>query len=191
MEKTLRYGMVGGDLKAFIGEVHRKAINFDTRAKLVAGCFSIDPVLGKETAIAYGVDMSRNYLDYKEMAQKESQREDGIDWVSICTPNFLHYHVAKEFLLHNINVVCEKPLCFTIEEAEELEKIAKERDLVFAITYTYTGYTMVKLAREMIRKGEIGKVVNINVEYAQDWLVNSLDPKNQKATKSSFVNGCC
>ena len=123
MEKTLRYGMVGGDLKAFIGEVHRKAINFDTRAKLVAGCFSIDPVLGKETAIAYGVDMSRNYLDYKEMAEKESQREDGIDWVSICTPNFLHYQVAKEFLLHNINVVCEKPLCFTIEEAEELEKI--------------------------------------------------------------------
>ncbi len=185
MEKTLRYGMVGGDLKAFIGEVHRKAINFDTRAKLVAGCFSIDPVLGKETAIAYGVDMSRNYLDYKEMAEKESQREDGIDWVSICTPNFLHYQVAKEFLLHNINVVCEKPLCFTIEEAEELEKIAKERDLVFAITYTYTGYTMVKVAREMIRKGEIGKVVNINVEYAQDWLVNSLDPKNQKATTLS------
>lgn len=185
MIKTLRYGMVGGDLKAFIGEVHRKAINFDTRAKLVAGCFSIDPVLGKECAEAYGVDMSRNYLDYKEMAEKESKREDGIDWVSICTPNFMHYQIAKEFLLHNINVVCEKPLCFTIEEADELVKLAKERNLVFAVTYTYTGYTMVKVAREMIQKGDIGKIVSVNVEYAQDWLIDSLDPNNQKATSLS------
>lgn len=185
MEKIVRYGMVGGDLKAFIGEVHRKAINFDTRAKLVAGAFSIDPVLAKETAEAYHVDPSRAYDDYKEMAEKESQREDGIDFVSICTPNFLHYQIAKEFLLHNINVVCEKPLCFTIEEAEELVRIAKERNLIFAITYTYTGYTMVKVAREMIQKGKIGKLVAVNVEYAQDWLVNSLDPENQKATSLS------
>lgn len=185
MIKTLRYGMVGGDLKAFIGEVHRKAINFDTRAKLVAGCFSIDPILGKECAEAYGVDMSRNYLDYKEMAEKESKREDGIDWVSICTPNFMHYQIAKEFLLHNINVVCEKPLCFTIEEADELVKLAKEKNLVFAVTYTYTGYTMVKVAREMIQKGDIGKIVSVNVEYAQDWLIDSLDPNNQKATSLS------
>ena len=165
MVKQLRYGMVGGDLKAFIGEVHRKAINFDTRAKLVAGCFSADEKLGVETAEAYNVDPSRTYKDYKEMAEKESQREDKIDFVSICTPNFLHYQIAKEFLLHDINVVCEKPLCFTQEEAVELEKIAKERNLVFAITYTYTGYTMVKVAKEMIEKGKIGKIVSINVEY--------------------------
>lgn len=185
MAEFLRYGMVGGDLKAFIGEVHRKAINFDTRAKLVAGSFSIDPNLAKETAEAYGVDPSRSYSDFKEMAEKESAREDGIDWVSICTPNFLHYAIAKEFLLHNINVVCEKPLCFTVEEAEELVRIAKERDLVFAVTYTYTGYTMVKVAREMIQKGELGKLVSVNVEYAQDWLIDSLDPQNQKATSLS------
>lgn len=185
MAEFLRYGMVGGDLKAFIGEVHRKAINFDTRAKLVAGSFSIDPNLAKETAEAYGVDPSRSYSDFKEMAEKESAREDGIDWVSICTPNFLHYAIAKEFLLHNINVVCEKPLCFTVEEAEELVRIAKERDLVFAVTYTYTGYTMVKVAREMIQKGELGKLVSVNVEYAQDWLIDSLDPENQKATSLS------
>lgn len=185
MAEFLRYGMVGGDLKAFIGEVHRKAINFDTRAKLVAGCFSVNPEYAKETAEAYHVDPSRSYADYKEMAEKESAREDGIDWVSICTPNFLHYAIAKEFLLHNINVVCEKPLCFTIEEAEELVRIAKERDLVFAVTYTYTGYTMVKVAREMIQKGELGKLVSVNVEYAQDWLVDSLDPENQKATSLS------
>lgn len=185
MAEFLRYGMVGGDLKAFIGEVHRKAINFDTRAKLVAGSFSINPDLAKETAEAYGVDPSRSYSDYREMAEKESAREDGIDWVSICTPNFLHYAIAKEFLLHNINVVCEKPLCFTVEEAEELVRIAKERDLVFAVTYTYTGYTMVKVAREMIQKGELGKLVSVNVEYAQDWLIDSLDPENQKATSLS------
>lgn len=185
MAEFLRYGMVGGDLKAFIGEVHRKAINFDTRAKLVAGSFSIDLNLAKETAEAYGVDPSRSYSDFKEMAEKESAREDGIDWVSICTPNFLHYAIAKEFLLHNINVVCEKPLCFTVEEAEELVRIAKERDLVFAVTYTYTGYTMVKIAREMIQKGELGKLVSVNVEYAQDWLIDSLDPENQKATSLS------
>lgn len=183
--KTLRYGMVGGDMKAFIGEVHRKAINFDTRAKLVAGAFSIDPKLGRETAEAYGVDMSRYYENYEDMAEKESARPDGIDWVSICTPNFLHYQIAKCFLLHNINVVCEKPLCFTEEEAEELVALAKERNLVFAITYTYTGYTMVKVAREMIAKGEIGKIVSVNVEYAQDWLIDSLDPANQKATSLS------
>lgn len=185
MVERLTYGMVGGDLKAFIGEVHRKAINFDTRASLVAGCFSADEKLGEETAKAYRVDPSRVYKDYKEMALKESKREDKIDWVSICTPNFLHYEIAKEFLLHGINVVCEKPLCFTLEEALELEKIAKEKNLVFAITYTYTGYTMVKVAKEMIAKGKIGKIVNINVEYAQDWLVNSLDPKNQKETTLS------
>ena len=105
MKKRLTSGMVGGDLKAFIGEVHRKAINFDTRATLVAGAFSIDPKLAEECADAYNVDPSRRYKDYKEMAKKESEREDGIDWVSICTPNFLHYEIAKEFLLHNINVV--------------------------------------------------------------------------------------
>lgn len=183
--ERLTYGMVGGDLKAFIGEVHRKAINFDTRAKLVAGCFSSDEKLGVETAEAYCVDPSRTYKDYKEMAEKESQREDKIDFVSICTPNFLHYQIAKEFLLNGINVVCEKPLCFTIEEAKELESIAKEKGLTFAITYTYTGYTMVKVAKEMIEKGKIGKIVSINVEYVQDWLINSLDPKNQKSTTLS------
>ena len=185
MKTRLTYGMVGGDLKAFIGDVHRKAIGFDTRATLVAGCFSSDEKLGKETAEAYKVDLSRTYKDYKEMAEKEAAREDKIDWVSICTPNFLHYEIAKTFLEKGINVVCEKPLCFTLEEADELERLAKEKNLVFAITYTYTGYTMVKVAREMIKKGKIGKIININVEYAQDWLVNSLDPKNQKETTLS------
>jgi predicted dehydrogenase len=185
MEKFLRWGMVGGDIKAFIGGVHRKAVAMDPRAQLVAGAFSIDPKLHVETADAFHIAADRRYDDYKTMAEKESKRPDGIDWVSICTPNFLHYQIAKEFLEHGINVVCEKPLCFTEEEAAELVALAKKKNLVFAMTYTYTGYTMVKVAREMIQKGKIGKIVSINVEYVQDWLTSSLDPANQKATTLS------
>ncbi len=176
MAKQVRFGMVGGDVHAFIGEVHRKAINFDPRAELVAGCFSNIPEYNVETAEVYCVDKSRVYDDYKEMAAKEAAREDGIDFVSICTPNFLHYAVAKEFLLAGINVVCEKPLCFEIEEGEELERIAKEKGLFFAVTYTYTGYTMTRVMKEMIAEGKIGDIVAVNAEYAQDWLINELEP---------------
>lgn len=176
MAKQIRFGMVGGDLHAFIGEVHRKAINFDTRAQLVAGCFSNIPEYNAETAEAYCVDKSRVYDDYKEMAAKESARQDGIDFVSIATPNFLHYEVAKEFLSHGINVVCEKPLCFEIAQGEELVKLAKEKGLLFGITYTYTGYTMTKVMKEMIAEGKIGKIAAVNAEYAQDWLINELSP---------------
>ena len=176
MAKQVRYGMVGGSLNAFIGEVHRKAINFDPRAELVAGCFSRNKEVNAETAEAYSIDSSRVYESYKEMAEKEAAREDGIDFVSICTPNATHYEVAKEFLLNGINVVCEKPLCFTVEQAEELVKISKEKDLLFGITYTYTGYTMTKVMKEMIAEGKIGKIATVNAEYVQDWLINELEP---------------
>lgn len=176
--KKVTYGMVGGSLHAFIGEVHRKAINFDTRAQLVAGCFSRTSKYAQETAEAYCVDPSRNYKDYKEMAEEEAAREDGIDFVSICTPNFLHYEVAKTFLMKGINVVCEKPLCFQVEEALELERLAKEKNLVFGVTYTYTGYTMSKVMKEMIATGKIGKIATINAEYAQDWLLDELSDQS-------------
>ena len=176
MAKQIRYGMVGGTLHAFIGEVHRKAINFDTRAELAAGCFSKNPENNIETANAYCVDKSRIYNDYMEMAAKEADREDGIDFVIIATPNFLHYEVAKEFLTRGINVVCEKPLCFEIEQGEELVSLAKEKGLLFCITYTYTGYTMTKVMKEMIAEGKLGKITSVNAEYAQDWLINELAP---------------
>ena len=199
MGKQVRYGMVGGDINAFIGEVHRKAINFDTRAELVAGCFSDIPEYNADTGTAYCVDESRVYGDYKEMAKKESQRTDGIDFVSICTPNFLHYEVSKEFLLCGINVVCEKPLCFEVEQAEELETIAREKGLLFAMTYTYTGYTMTKVMKEMIAQGKIGEIAAVNAEYAQDWLINELEPKEgvaenlsvwRKDPKYSGISNC-
>lgn len=177
MAKEIRYGMVGGDVHAFIGEVHRKAINFDTRAGLVAGCFSDIPEYNVETAEAYGVDSSRMYQDYKEMAEKEAARGDGIDFVSIVTPNFLHYEIAKEFLLKGINVVCEKPLCFEVEQAAELRELAAEKGLLFAMTYGYTGYTMSKVIKEMIAEGKIGDIVAVNAEYAQDWLLDMISPE--------------
>ena len=117
----IRYGMVGGSMKAFIGDVHRKAINFDPRVKLVAGCFSTREALNKETGEVYGLDADRVYASYQEMAKAEAAREDGIDFVSIVTPNDTHYPVAKAFLEAGINVVCEKPLCFTVAQAEDLK----------------------------------------------------------------------
>lgn len=174
MAEKLRYGMVGGDLHAFIGEVHRKALNFDNRVELVAGSFSDIPEYNVETAEDYSVSPERTHQDYHEMAKAEAARPDGIDFVSIATPNHLHYDVAKTFLENGINVVCEKPLCFEVSQAEELARLAKERGLLFGVTYAYPGYTMVKVMRDMIREGTIGNLVAVNAEYAQDWLLNQL-----------------
>ena len=179
MAKKIRYGMVGGSMQAFIGEVHRKAINFDPRVELVAGCFSTREVLNKETGETYCLDPERVYADYKEMAQKEAARDDGIDFVSIVTPNSTHYPVAKAFLEAGINVVCEKPLCFTVEQAEDLKRTAEEKDLLFGVTHGYTGYCMSRVMREMVAEGKIGKIVSVNAEYAQDWLLDELDPDNK------------
>jgi predicted dehydrogenase len=174
MEKLIRYGMVGGSLHAFIGEVHRKAISFDNRAELAAGVFSTNLEKNAETADAYGVDRTRVYSDYREMAAKEAGREDKIDFVIIAAPNSLHYEAAREFLLQGINVVCEKPLCFEIGQAEELRRLTEEKGLLFCVAYTYTGYTMTKVMKEMIAEGKLGKIAAVNAEYAQDWLIGEL-----------------
>ncbi len=168
---VIKYGMIGGHLNAFIGEVHRNAIGLNHQTQLVCGAFSTDSQKNKETGAAYNIESSRIYDDYKVMAEAE---KDNIDFVAICTPNRLHYENAKAFLEAGINVVCEKPLCFEVEEAQELKKIAEEKGLLFGVTYTYTGYTMVKVAKEMIENGDIGKVINVNGEYAQDWLIDEV-----------------
>ncbi|ONI47223.1 oxidoreductase [Candidatus Epulonipiscioides saccharophilum] len=168
----LTYGMVGGSMSGFIGEVHRKAINFDPRAKMVAGCFSTDAIKNKQVQEVYSVD--RIYSNYAEMAQAEGERPDGIDFVVIVTPNSTHYDIAKHFLLNGINVVCEKPLCFSIEQAEDLERIVKEKNLVFAVTYTYTGYTLTRVMKDMIAEGKIGNILSVNAEYIQDWLLDEV-----------------
>ena len=185
MAHEVEYGMLGGDIGAFIGEVHRKALNFDTRAKLVAGCFS--PVEADNTATgeAYELDANRVYPDYRVLITEESKRERKLDFVIITTPNFLHYEMAKALLEADFNVVCEKPLCFEIGQGEELVKLAKEKNRLFAVTYGYSGYTMVKVMKEMVAQGKIGKVVNVNAEYAQDWLLDDLSPQEGAVLKLS------
>lgn len=186
MKRTkLRYGQLGGSLGAFIGGVHRKAIALEESAELVAGCFDNRWKNNIETGEFYGLQLERIYKDYQEMVRAESQREDKIDFVSICTPNFLHYEMAKAFIQAGIHVVCEKPLCFTPEEAEELQRLATEHQVLFAVTYTYVGYAMVKFAKELISAGEIGEVINVNAEYLQEWLIDEVGNGNESTTKLS------
>ena len=171
----LRYGMVGGGPGAFIGDAHRKAISLDGTAELVAGCFSRTPEKTKEQGAALGLDPERCYANYKEMADAEQAREDGIDFVVIVTPNNTHYEIAKAFLEAGIHVACDKPLVTTAEEAEELKKIADEKGLLFMVTYTYTGHVTMKYMRDLVKNGEIGTVRTVMAEYPQGWLYNEND----------------
>lgn len=171
-DNLIRYGMVGGSEGAFIGAVHRIASRFDERSRLVAGCFSRDEEKNRASGTAFGTE--RLYASFQEMAESESAREDGIDFVSIVTPNVSHYAIAKAFLTRGIHVVCEKPLCFTVSQAEELAALSKEKGLLFGVTYTYTGYPMVKFARQLVREGQIGQIINVSAEYPQEWLIDLL-----------------
>ena len=178
MKRTkLYYGQVGGTLNAFIGGVHRKAIAIDEQAQLVAGCFSSsNPEANAECGRHYGLEESRIYTDYKAMVEAEGERTDKkLDFVVICTPNSTHFDIAKAFIEKGINVVCEKPLCFTSQQGEELCALAKKKGILFGVTYTYTGYNMVKQAKQIVKEGVIGDVVDVKAEYLQDWLSGQLD----------------
>lgn len=173
--KQLRYGMVGGGPGAFIGDAHRKAINIDASAQLVAGCFSRTAEKCKEQGTVLGISEDRCYPNYQEMARAEKEREDGIDFVVIVTPNYTHYEIAKAFLEAGIHVACDKPLVTTAKEAEELQKLAEQKHLLFMVTYTYTGHVTMKYMRDLIRSGEIGTVRTVMAEYPQGWLYNEND----------------
>lgn len=166
----LTYGMVGGGPGAFIGDAHRKAISLDASATLVAGCFSRSVDKCKAQGEQLGIDESRCYANYKEMAECESKRADKIDFVVVVTPNNTHYEICKAFLEAGINVSCDKPLTTTLEEAEELQRIADEKGLLFMVTYTYTGHVTMKFMRDIIRQGKIGTVRTVMAEYPQGWL---------------------
>ena len=170
----LSFGMVGGGNGAFIGNVHRRGAIMDNLAELTAGCFTRNMEKNRQTAEEWGVrDLSRVYANYQEMADAESKREDGIDFVSIVTPTDTHYAIAKCFLEHGIHVVCDKPICLTLDEGLELQAIAQEKGLEFGVTYTYASYAVIRQAREMIDAGVIGNIVKIVAEYPQDWLIVS------------------
>ena len=179
MEK-IKLGMVGGGEGAFIGEVHRIAARMDERFQLCAGALCSDPERSLKSALDLGLPEERSYSDYKEMAISESQRDDGINFVSIVTPNHLHHPIAKAFLEVGINVICDKPMTMNSEEAQELIDISESSDLIFAVTYNYSGYPLIREAREIIKKGDLGSIRIIKVEYIQDWLTEPIENTGQK-----------
>ncbi len=176
MKRKLRMGMVGGGRGAFIGGVHRRAAALDGEIELVAGAFSSDPRKSALSGKDFYLKPSRVYGSYQEMAEKEKAlpENERIDFVTIVVQNFLHFEVAKTFLEAGFNVICDKPVTLDLEQARELRKIIKKSKKVFALTHNYTGYPMVKLARQMIRKGDLGKLIKVVCEYPQGYAVTAL-----------------
>lgn len=175
-------GMVGGGRGAFIGAVHRIAAAMDQQIELVCGAFSSDPEKSRLSGKDFFLDPSRVYGSYAEMIETEKNLPENVrmDFVSIVTPNHVHFGPAKMALENGFHVVCDKPITFTIEEAEELVALTKETGLIFALTHNYTGYPMVKQAKEMIAAGELGEIRKVVVEYPQGWLSTKLEDSNQK-----------
>ncbi|WP_227268508.1 Gfo/Idh/MocA family protein [Roseobacter weihaiensis] len=171
----IRLGMVGGGNEAFIGGVHRIAARLDDRYELLAGALSSTPERAQASGAALG--LPRIYDDFKQMAIREARLKNGIEAVSIVTPNHMHYPVAREFIKRGIHVICDKPLTSTLADAKKLVKAAESADALFILTHNYTGYPMVRQAREMVADGEIGKIRVVQVEYPQDWLTEAQDFK--------------
>lgn len=172
LNRRLRMALIGGGGAGFIGKVHRTAATLDGRAELVAGAFSSDIDRSRETALAFSVDTDRAYASYEEMLQSECARPESerIDFVSIATPNWLHYPMAKAALEAGLHVFCDKPMTTRVEHAEELVRLVESTGRVFALTHNYTGYPLVRQAREMIASGELGEIRAVRVNYIQGWM---------------------
>jgi predicted dehydrogenase len=176
----IRYGMVGGGQGAFIGAVHRIAARLDNEYELVAGALSADPTRAKASAAELGLPDERAYGSFAELFEREATRSDCMEAVAIVTPNHMHFPVAEMALRRGFHVICDKPLATTSVEASTLAELAKKAGLVFAVTYNYTGYPMVRQARAMVAQGEIGDVRVVQVEYPQAWLTDLLEATGQK-----------
>lgn len=166
IEKPLRWAMVGGGYGSQIGYIHRSAALRDFNFELLAGAFDVDPQKGKEFGVQMHVDPDRCYSDYRTMFAEDVKRPDGIQAVSIATPNGTHYEICKAALEAGLHVVCEKPLCFTSTEAEELAALANKNNKVIGITYGYSGHQMIEQAREMVADGALGEIRIINMQFA-------------------------
>ncbi|HWA34601.1 MAG TPA: Gfo/Idh/MocA family oxidoreductase [Cyclobacteriaceae bacterium] len=182
MKRKLRMGMIGGGLDAFIGSVHRKAANLDGEIELVCGAFSSSPEKSKATGEALYLPPHRVYKSFEEMIKKEKDLpgDQRMDFVSIVTPNHMHFAPAKLALENGFHVIIDKPLAFNIKEAKALRAVVEKTGLVFALTHTYTGYPMVKEARSLVTTGELGKIRKVYVEYPQGWLSTFLEGTGQK-----------
>jgi predicted dehydrogenase len=178
----LKLGMIGGGQGAFIGAVHRIASRIDDEYELVCGAFSSDPEKAKASGIALGLPADRSYTSYKELIDKEKQlpENERVQVISIVTPNHLHFEPAKLALENGFNVILDKPMTFSLAEAKELEKVVKASGKRFCLTHTYTGYPMVKEAKQLVKDGKLGTVRKIYVEYPQGWLSTFLEGSDQK-----------
>lgn len=178
----VRLGMVGGGQGAFIGAVHRIAARIDGYYDLVAGALSSDPDRARASGAELGLSADRSYASFQEMAKAEAARDDGIEAVAIVTPNHMHFPVAKAFLAAGIHVICDKPLTSTLADARKLAALAKKGDRLFVLTHNYTGYPMIRQAREMVEKGKLGALRLVQAEYAQDWLT---EPEEKSGNKQA------
>lgn len=176
----IRYGMVGGGQGAFIGAVHRIAARIDGHFELVAGALSSQKKRALASAKELGLDPDRSYGSFEEMANAEAARPDGIEAVSIVTPNHMHFPIAKAFLKAGIHVICDKPLTSNLADAKKLVKLQEKSGKLFVLTHNYTGYPMIRQAREMVAKGKLGDLRVVRAEYAQDWLSENLEKTGQK-----------
>lgn len=182
MDRKIRLGMIGGGPDAFIGAVHRKAAAMDGKFELVCGAFSRSAEKSKQTGKELQLDSSRVYESYDQMieAEKDLPKEERMDAVSIVTPNHVHFDPAKKALQNGFHVIIDKPITFTLEEAKELEELTRSTGCVLALTHTYTGYPMIKEAKQRIEEGQIGDLRKIYVEYPQGWLATSLESEGNK-----------
>jgi predicted dehydrogenase len=198
LDRKLRMGLVGGGQGAFIGRVHATAAILDGRAVLVAGALSADPAKAKASAPDYDIRPERAYTSYQEMVAGESRlpASERIDFVSIATPNHTHFEIAKAFAEAGFNVICDKPLTFDLAQAEELARIVERAGVVFAVTHNYTGYPLVRQARDMVRSGQLGEINAVRAFYIQGWLRRRLEKEQQKQAswrtdpKRSGAAGC-
>lgn len=198
LNRKLNMGLVGGGQGSFIGKVHSIAGVLDNRASLVAGALSSNPERAKDSASVYDIKPERAYGSYQEMISKELALPVGqrIDFVSIATPNHTHFEIAKSFVEAGINVICDKPMTFDLAQAEELVKVVEKSNVVFALTHNYTGYPLVRQARDMILSGELGEINAIRAFYIQGWLRTRLEVSGQKQAgwrtdpSKSGASGC-
>ncbi|MCX7350831.1 MAG: Gfo/Idh/MocA family oxidoreductase [Alphaproteobacteria bacterium] len=193
----IRLGMVGGGQGAFIGAVHRLASRMDDQYEFVAGALSADAKKAKASGAELGLAPDRIYTDFREMAKAEARRADGIEVVSIVTPNHMHVPAALAFIEAGIHVICDKPLALNLKEAKQLEKaLAKHPHVIFALTHNYSGYPMIRHAKAMVKAGELGEIRLVQGEYPQDWLTTALEKTGQKQAewrtdpKRSGAGGC-
>ena len=182
LNRKLRMALVGGGQGAFIGRVHATAAILDNRAELVAGALSSDPEKAKASAPSYDIKPDRAYGSIAELIEKESAlpEDQRVDFISVATPNHTHFPIAKAALDAGFNVICDKPMTFDLDQAEELQKIVETSGAVFALTHNYTGYPLVRAARQMVKDGELGEVQAIRSTYIQGWLRSRLEQDDQK-----------